>query len=73
MLYVCVWMLMKGSLSFDSNNAILTQNIHEGMGHVINYIQLISVQNWLKNQFFKTGVGLRKATSLLIQAAQGGA
>ena len=43
---------MKGSLSFDPSNAILMQNIHEGMGHVINYIRVKSVQNWLKNQFF---------------------
>ena len=34
-----VWMLMKGSVSFDPNNAIFTQNIHEGMGRVNNYIQ----------------------------------
>ena len=28
---------MKGSLSFDPNDAICTQNIHHDTGHVINY------------------------------------
>ena len=53
---ICVWMLMEGSLSFGPNNAILTQNIHEDTGCVINYIRPTSVQNWLKNKFFKKGL-----------------
>ena len=47
---MCVWMLMKGSVSFDPNNAIFTQNIHEGTGRVNSYIRPKSVQNWLKYQ-----------------------
>ena len=47
---------MEGSLSFDPNNAIFTQNIHEDTGCVINYIRPTSVQNWLKNKFFKKGL-----------------
>ena len=45
---MCVWMLMKGSVSFDPNNAIFIQNIHEGTGLVNSYIQPKLVQNWLK-------------------------
>ena len=43
---------MKGSLSFDSNNAIFAQNIHEGMVHVKSYIRPKSVQKLAENQFF---------------------
>ena len=35
-MYICL--LMKGSISFDPNNAIFTQNIHEGKGCVNRYI-----------------------------------
>ena len=35
-------MLMKGSPSFDSNNSMFTQNIHEGMEHVELYSTEIS-------------------------------
>ena len=54
-----VWMLMKGSLSFDPNNAKFTQNIHECTRCVNSYIRPKSVQNWLKNQF-KCGLLLLK-------------
>ena len=47
---------MKGFVSFDPNNVLLTQNIHENMGRAINYIRPKSVQNWLKNPFFKKGL-----------------
>ena len=56
MLYVCMYacmyvcLLMEGSVSFDPNNAIFTQNIHEGKGHANSYIRPKSVQNWLKYQ-----------------------
>ena len=39
---------MKGSLSFDPNSAIFTQNMHEDMERVKRYIQRKMVQNWLK-------------------------
>ena len=58
-MYVCmyVWLfvclLMKGSISFDPNNAKFTQKIHECMGHVINYIWLKTVHNRVKNQSLK--------------------
>ena len=57
MLYVCMYvrLLMKGSLSFDPNNAKFTQNIHESTRHVNSCIRQKSVQNWLKSQFFKKG------------------
>ena len=40
MLYVCVfvWMLMKGSVSFNPNDAKFTQRIDEYTGHVNSYI-----------------------------------
>ena len=40
MLYACMYvcLLMKGSLSFDPNNAKFTQNIHDHTGHVKRYI-----------------------------------
>ena len=44
---------MKGSVSFYLNNAIFTQSIREGSGHVKCYIRQKIVQNWLKNQCFK--------------------
>ena len=52
MLYVRMYacMSMKDSVSFDSNNAIFTQNTHEGTGRVNSYIRPKSVQNWLKYQ-----------------------
>ena len=59
MFYACVHvcLVVNGkALSFDPNNARSTQNINEGTGSVINYIQPKSVQNWLKNQFFKKGL-----------------
>ena len=52
MLYVCMY-VNERLPQFDPNNAIFTQDIHEGTGRVNSYIRLKSVQNWLKNQFFK--------------------
>ena len=43
-MYMHVCLFMKGSLSFDPNNAKFTQNIHEGMAHVKRYIGPKSVQ-----------------------------
>ena len=40
---------MKGSASFDPNNAKFTQNVHECTGRVNSYIRPKSVQNWLEN------------------------
>ena len=48
---VCVCLLMKGSISFDSNNTKFTQKIDECSGRVMHYILPKTVQNWLKNQF----------------------
>ena len=46
-MYVCMYdcWLMKGSLSFDPNNAKFTQNIHEYTERVNNYNRLKLVQN----------------------------
>ena len=43
---------MKGSISFDPNDAKFTQKINECVGRVMHYIRPKTVQNWLKNQFF---------------------
>ena len=54
-MHVCVCLLMKGSVSFGSNNAKITQTINECSRHVNTNIQLKTAQNWLKNQWFKMG------------------
>ena len=57
--YVCVFvLLMKGSISFDPNNAKFTQKIDEYSERVMHYIPPKMVQNWLKDQFFGKGVSL---------------
>ena len=68
MLYVCVFvclfvcLLMKGSVSFDPDNTKFTPKIDEWSGRVMLYIPLKTVQNWLKNEFFrKRSVGSRLA------------
>ena len=43
-----VRLLMKGSISFDPNNAKFTQKLNARMENVINYIQPKMVLNWLK-------------------------
>ena len=53
---------MRGSVSFNPNNAILTQNIHEDTGRVINHILPKLVQNWLKNHCIKKGLVYFKFT-----------
>ena len=50
---MCVCLLMKGSISFDPNNAKLTLKIHDCSGRVNSYIGPKTVLNWLKNHFFK--------------------
>ena len=60
-MYVCMcvclfFLLMKGSFSFDPNNVNFTQKIDECSRRVMHYIPPKTVQNWLKNQFFKKGL-----------------
>ena len=53
---------MKGSLSFDLNDAKFTQHINEWCtGRVASYIRPKSVQNWLKKSMQMCSVAIKMA------------
>ena len=60
---------MKGSVSFDLNNAKFTQNIPEFKGRVNSYIRLKLVRNWLKKSL-KMGLFLMKLRIKMLEMGQ---
>ena len=72
-MYVCICLFVwykKGSITFDPNNTNFTQKIDDCTGEVINFIQTITVQNWLKNPW-KCAQSLWK-TAFCLQATSRG-
>ena len=59
---------MKGFVSFDPNDTIFTQNIHEGTGSENSYIGPKSVQNLLKYQCKCGQLHLKRWAKLLKRA-----